>query len=118
MNGSGVEQSEKYLRLVVELNMGSLSSLFGTIKKYRSVRNLIVHNNSILLFDDSKPIEEQTKYKELIISRGLLIEKDSGSITINHKDFLLDFVDTIDIFFCQLIALLQSKEKEIREPKK
>ena len=81
-----IEQSKKYLKLVVGIDTKDLNSHWAKITGYRKIRNCLVHNNGHI---------NKQQYWQGIIQRITHIELISNRINIVDDIFLLDFIEII-----------------------
>jgi len=102
INGRGIERSKIYLTKVVEIDFAPLNSQWNFIKKLNLVRNIIVHNGTIL------PLEKDHKVNKFVESRHDLTGSP-GKELIVHKGFIHYTIDELIKFFHKLFRVIFEK---------
>ena len=87
----GTDKCKKYLKDNIDIDFRLAPGLLelNTIHK---LRNRIVHNNSNIIIDKEKPIEQQ-KYYLLFNSNDKLNVTRTGIVFITNIDLIKDFID-------------------------
>ena len=57
-----IEKNYRYLKLVVGIELDDLNAIWKKLRDLQKIRNRFVHNNSSIIIDSSKKIEEQKLY--------------------------------------------------------
>lgn len=97
----GIDRYEKYLRLVANINSKKLDSIWPKIQHYESHRNLVVHNSSLIIKNNYKPLDKQPLYILFKKNRNLEIT-DVGILKIKNKNYLIKFAEIIQEYFEEL----------------
>jgi wyosine [tRNA(Phe)-imidazoG37] synthetase (radical SAM superfamily) len=111
----GIERYEKYLRLVNGIDSPLLSKHWSEISKYAAVRNLIVHNNSSLIQNKEKALNEQPNYNIISKNEFLMINDDNETFVIFLHHYLLDFADLLSTYLVELCKEVIDKVPEITD---
>lgn len=97
-----IERSRRYLNLVVGIDLDDLNQEWVKITDYQKIRNCFVHNNSNIIKDKNKKVEEQMLFT-LINKYPFLKLTPYGLIYITNDDFLIDFTQLQMNFLSKLI---------------
>ncbi len=103
-----IEKSKKYLRLVVDLEIEGLDTLWLKITEYQKIRNCFVHLNSSIIRDKELPLEKQKLYPIVKANPDLEL-KPGGIIDIVNDNFLLQFILTIRSYISSLLDKIEDQ---------
>lgn len=86
---------------------------WGKLNKYRIIRNAIVHNTKCEW--NIKPYDKKIKELDELISKHPLLEKNQTDDTFNIKNeqFLLNFLNLIDLFIKEMFDTVDSSIKKL-----
>ncbi len=110
LNGRGILKSKKYLEKVVEINLSNLDSEWHKIIDYNKIRNLIVHNNSNLIKEKTKPLDKQESLN--IVRNSIYLQyNERGAFYISRIEYINDFCDASEKFLLEILNLTYQKKK-------
>lgn len=102
-----IEKSKTYLKLVAGLDLDDLNTEWTKIKNYQKIRNCFVHCNGNVMADKSQPLDKQKFFAPVKSNINLGIEVD-GTIKILNNNFLLNFINVIEIYLRSLLDKLKN----------
>jgi len=106
---TGLNEAKKFLLHAFELNIFSLKK-WNEINEYRKHRNLIVHNNSNIIKEPEKNIENQPEFK-IFDSNDDLEITSAGYVFIKNIDYINNLTDFAVEFHYEIIEKTKEKIK-------
>ncbi len=106
LKGQGIKRYEKYLQIVVQLDLSSLNEFREALMQFYNVRNIFVHNNSSIMEDSNKLLKHQTCYQFVKQNQHLKLNEETFIVSIEDKKFLIDLTNTIDKYLNLLFDLI------------
>jgi hypothetical protein len=108
--GNYIERSRKYLSIVADLNLSESENDWQIIKKIQKVRNAIAHNDSNLIIDKNKELNQQVLYSHLKLDSRIGLNEKTGSFYIKDKEFLFEIIELIERYLTYVIDSLSSRK--------
>lgn len=97
-----IEKNYRYLKLVVGIELDNINVVWEKLRDLQKIRNRFVHNNSSIISDPSKRIEEQKIYP-IVKKYPLITITEYGIMFIDDDKFLLDFIDIQKEYISKLV---------------
>jgi len=97
----------KYLTSVFGLTQKKSNTFIQTILKFKTVRNKIAHQNSKI---SSSELVNVKTLKNLKIEN----HSESHKILISSSSFVLEFIDTVDKYYQELVKEVDVRMKELK----
>ena len=104
-NGS-LSRSKNYLTKILLLDLTDLDKEWIQITKYQKIRNLIVHENSSIPFEENGPSKMLKLINEF---KSLEVNEKEGFFKIKEAKFLFDFISLSESFLENLINKIWDK---------
>ncbi|MCD4792977.1 MAG: hypothetical protein K8R54_07080 [Bacteroidales bacterium] len=104
INGhSDIDKFRKYLFLVGNLKSAdSNNDFWGNIRKFKDIRNRLVHHNGSIIEDKSKPINQQNKYS-FLIENNVEVCENTGQIRIKNLELINKYINLTYLIIDHLI---------------
>lgn len=101
-----IEKSKLYLEKVGHFHLGNLIDEWNRIQNLQQIRNLIAHNNSNIIKDSNKLINQQPQYQLISNEKSIKLDSLTGDFYINEKGFLLDVLDLFQLYLSKIIRMI------------
>jgi hypothetical protein len=108
LKGQGAYRAKKYLTTVAKVPIPAASPEWGKICAYGRMRNLIMHNDSLVTAQHKESFDRDVKLT------GPVEIDILGRLKLS-KEYCFAAIDTIDVFFDNLSKLLPSETGEDRK---
>ncbi len=115
-NNLGIDKCKKYLIDNIDIDFGTAPGL-SELNTVHKLRNRIVHNNSNIIIDKEKPIEQQKNYL-LFNSNDELHVTRTGIVFITNMYLIKDFIDKSVEFLEFVKSKISEQTKKDIESKK
>ncbi|MBI4930510.1 MAG: hypothetical protein HY841_07095 [Bacteroidetes bacterium] len=100
-----IQRGKTYLEKCFGIDMHSLNTEWEGLTKYQKVRNAIVHNNSSIIAEKNRPMNEQKLFPIVSTNASFSLD-DNGDFHIKDKLYLLNFCDISKTYIEKTLELM------------